>query len=402
MKIKVKRINKSNKYNSKKRFEKLEKMSSFQKRIESVMRQMVEEKIMECATMYGFKGEEAIERLLGLEVKSKKPSRGSVKEIVMPFVKSGVNHLGCGGLEYNHGLFTQCSNVREEEKEYCMKCEKECSEKGSPVSGRLSERLEKGLMEYRDPNGRKPVHYLSYLNSKSQSIEEARLKALEKGLDIEEHLVEMKAEEAKRGRPKKEGSSVERRGRPKKSPTKVEKEAIVDLFASSVEEFLDDEDAESVTESVGSVAAPVPAAVSEVIEVAKSDAVKEANKKSQEAEKVAAKEAKRLEKEAQEAAKEVKKKAKEEKESKKKVSSKKESDVANAAAAPVAKEVVERPKVTVSEFTYQGVVYWKSTDNIMYDPKTKEVKGIWSESEGKMLDAPEESDDELEEEDYEE
>ena len=218
----------------------------------------------------------------------------------------------------------------------------------------------------------------------------------------------------------------------------MEKEAIVDLFASSVEEFLDDEDAESVTESVGSVAAPVPAAVSEVIEVAKSDAVKEANKKSQEAEKVAAKEAKRLEKEAQEAekaavkeakrlekeaqeaekaatkeakrlekeaqeaAKEVKKKAKEEKESKKKVSSKKESDVANAAAAPVAKEVVERPKVTVSEFTYQGVVYWKSTDNIMYDPKTKEVKGIWSESEGKMLDAPEESDDELEEEDYEE
>jgi hypothetical protein len=37
----------------------------------------------------------------------------------------------------------------------------------------------------------------------------------------------------------------------------------------------------------------------------------------------------------------------------------------------------------------------------MYDPATKDVKGIWSETEQKMLPAPEESDDELSEEEYE-
>lgn len=443
--------------------------SSIQKRIESAIMQIVEEKIRECASMYNFSAEEALRRLMEGEMASKavgkKVSRS--KDIVLPFVKSNVNASGCGGLEYNHGLFTQCSNSRSDIGIYCMKCEKECGEKGSPVSGKLSDRLEKGLMEFRDPNGRKPVHYLTYLKSKNQSAEEARAKAIEKGVDIDEHLMEVNAEDSKRGRPKKEAGSSEKRGRPKKSPTKVEKDEVVDLFASSVESFLtssDDEDVESVVSSSVSAEAAVEVVVTvqdegkegkKKVQEAEKEAAKEAKKKAQEAEKEAkkkaqeaakeakkkaleeekeakkkaleeekeaAKEAKRKEKEAQEAEKEAKKKAKEEKDAakeakrleketkesnkKEKASNKKEEKaVVEEVASPVAKAVAkepERPKVTVSEFNYEGVVYWKSTDNIMYDPQTKEVKGIWSEAEQKMMPAPEESDDELEEEEYEE
>jgi len=412
---------------------------------------MMEEKIRECADMYGFNAEEAISRLLDVKVVEKKTSKKSV--LMMPFVKSGVKEKGCGGLEYNHGLFTQCCNERVNEGVnegiFCGSCEKEKSEKGSPSAGLVSERVEKGLMEFRDPSGRKPVSYLSYLKKKNTSIESARNIASELGLDIEEHLLEV---DSKRGRPKKEEKEVsttssqakgEKRGRPKKVPTKVETEKIVDLFATAVDEILETSSTASSLASESNAEVEVDA--SEVLESepkkeAKSqDAEKEAKKKALEAEKELKKKAleaeKELKKKALEAEKEAKKKALEaekeakkkaleaEKEAKKKAqdaekdakkkkqtketnkshSTSSSSATVEEAPKPVEKVTVEeRPKVQVSEFVYEGVTYWKSTDNIMYDPATKEVKGIWSEKENKMLPAPEESDDELSEEEYEE
>ena len=469
--------------------------SQILKRLEASISMMMEEKIRECANMYGFNAEEAVSRLLDVTVVEKKISKSS--SLTMPFVKSGVKEKGCGGLEYNHGLFTQCCNERVNEGIFCGNCEKDNSEKGYPSAGLVSDRIEKGLMEFRDPSGRKPISYLNYLKKKNTSIESARSIASELGLDIEEHLLEV---DSKRGRPKKEEkeasttssqAKAEKRGRPKKVPTKVETEKIVDLFASTVDEILETSSSVSSASSLASESNnEVEVDVSEVLESepkknAKSqDAEKDAKKKALEEEKEAKKKALEEEKEAKkkaleeekeakkkalEAEKEAKKKAleeekeakkkaleeekeakkkalEEEKEAKKKAleaeknakkkaksqdtekelknqekESKKQTNKANNStstsssssssssstkveevAKPVEKaKVEERPKVQVSEFVYEGITYWKSTDNIMYEPTTKEVKGVWSEKEKKMLPAPEESDDELSEEEYE-
>ena len=422
--------------------------------------------------MYKFDAEEAFGRLsLVSKPKPLMKSPTKSRSVSLPFVKSAINAEGCNGLEYNHGLFTQCCNARTGESVYCKKCNEECikSEKGVPVTGTVNERMEKGLMEFRDPSGRKVVSYLHYLKKKNVSIEEANRLATEKNVDIEEHLVEG---EGKRGRPKKEeaeeksSSKGEKRGRPKKTPTKVESELVVDLFAVSVEEYLSSTASVSATgtatgtvsssSSVSSLSEDDSKSINEVVEdkkekkekkvkkeknndeknlkkaaleqekaalkaaekLAKEEAkaaleqekaAKEQAKAALEAEKVAKKAALEAEKAAKEQAKAAALAAKEEAKASKKTTTK-----AASASAPVVPAVVvaapvvevakeeERAKVKVAEFTFEGVVYWKSTDNLMYDPATKEVKGIWSETEKKMLPAPEESDDELSEEEYEE
>jgi hypothetical protein len=422
--------------------------------ITGLVNEQVEEKIRACAIMYSFDAEEALSRLLDIKVSEKKLSKSS---ILMPFVKSAVKSDGCGGIEYNHGLFTQCCNERSGESIFCLKCDKDNTEKGRPSGGLLSERLEKGLMEFRDPSGRKPISYLNYLKKKNTSIESARNIASELGVDIEEHLVEM---DSKRGRPKKEdkeSSSIssshvkgEKRGRPKKIPTKVESEKVVDLFASTIDEYLesssndfgssssvsnsehvsdDEESSVNVSDVLESENKKKPKKESQDAEKeakrqekeakkqekeAKRQAIeaeKEAKRQALEAEKEAKqqqKEAKRQEKEAKQQQKETKKQGKEEKPTKKSEKASKNQTSENTPSsdvekeAPKAVEKEERAKVQVSEFVYEGVKYWKSTDNIMYDPATKDVKGIWSETEQKMLPAPEESDDELSEEEYEE
>jgi hypothetical protein len=469
--------------------------SQILKRLESVVSSLVEEKIRECAKLYSFDAEEAILRMglesRGVEKSKKVRSSSSSARVAMPFVKSNVSEGGCGGLEYNHGLFTQCCNARMDEGTYCEKCSKECEEKGEPLAGKLEVRLEKGLMEYRDPSGRKPVGYLNYLKKKNISVEIARGVAEEKGLNIEEHLVES---DGKRGRPKKEESLTvsasvkgEKRGRPKKSPTKVEREEVVDLFASSIEEFTSAiEGSMSSSSETSSLSGEEESLVNESEVILSQDTGKRSKKESKkevseeekqakklalEQEKLAKKQALEQEKEAKKLAleqekegkklaleqekeakkqaliqekealeleklakklaleqekeakkqeklaleqeklakkqaleqeKEAKKKAQEEKASlKQSKTSKKREETAPAPVVEVAKKEEERPKVQVSEFTFEGVKYWRSTDNIMYDPDTKEVKGIWSETEKKMLPAPEESEDELSEEEYE-
>ena len=137
---------------------------------------------------------------------------------------------------------------------------------------------------------------------------------------------------------------------------------------------------------------------------------KEAKKQAKllaEQEKEAKKQAKLLAEKEKEAKKQEKKEEKEKKA--KEVKPKKEKKEKKAKEAKEAKEeekkeVVEeeaRAKVQVVEFTFEGVTYWKSSENILYDPKTQDTMGIWCENTQSIKPAPEESDDELSEEEYE-
>ena len=418
-------------------------------KLERAMSSILEENIVECSKLYGFDASEAMSRLTMIATSKKevvvvkeKVRKSVSNSISMPFNKMYVKEELCGGLEYNHGLFTQCKNVHLENKVYCKSCLEESvsSNNGMPVCGTVEDRLSKGLMEFRDSKGRAPVSYLNYLKKKNSSVEEAKRIGKENSIEIEEeHFVEV---DGRRGRPKKvtDESSVvksEKRGRPKKTPTEVKSVKVIDLFASSVSEILDNSSVSSVEES--SVCSEEEEVVvektinsNEVIESGvkkekkekkmkepkESNEEKEAKKKALEEEKEAKKKAAEEEKEAKKKAleeeKEAKKKAaEEEKEAKKKAAEQekeakklaketKKQEKVKESVAVVVEEVVEvAAKVQVEEFTFEGVTYWKSSENILYDPKTQDTMGIWCDKTKSILPAPEESDDELDEEEYE-
>ena len=134
---------------------------------------------------------------------------------------------------------------------------------------------------------------------------------------------------------------------------------------------------------------------------------KAAKKLAAEQEKEAKKQAAEQEKSAKKLAAEQEKAAKKSEKKPKKSSAKEETKSTepsnNASASSNAKkeEEEERPKVQVEEFKFEGVTYWKSSENLLYNPTTQECVGTWCISKNTILPPPEEdSDEELEEEEY--
>lgn len=130
--------------------------------------------------------EEAEKELNSLEEK---------KEIVLPFIGKK-REMCCNGLEVNNGLYTQCKKEKENDKEFCKKCLK------NRKYGTIDERMRVGLMEYKDPNGKVPIHYTKIMKKLNISEEEVLKEAEKLGIVIpEEHL--KSPEKKKGGRPKK-------------------------------------------------------------------------------------------------------------------------------------------------------------------------------------------------------
>ena len=154
----------------------------------------------------------------------------------IPFNKNKVNRELCQGLCYNHGLFTQCQKKQTNDKGLCKGCSKEAekSKTGSPNCGTIEARLATDLMEYTDAKGRKPIAYVKVLDKLSISIETVKEMASKENIEIDSIHFEMT--EAKRGRPKT------------KITKKVEATTVEDLFATLVNEELNDVD--SIVETV--------------------------------------------------------------------------------------------------------------------------------------------------------
>ena len=174
------------------------------------------------------------------DVSMSKVSKVLDKEVVVsfpiPFNKNKVNRELCQGLCYNHGLFTQCQKKQTNDKGLCKGCSKEAekSKTGSPNCGTIEARLATDLMEYTDAKGRKPIAYVKVLDKLSISIETVKEMASKENIEIDSIHFEMA--EAKRGRPKT------------KITKKVEATTVEDLFATLVNEELNDVD--SIVETV--------------------------------------------------------------------------------------------------------------------------------------------------------
>jgi hypothetical protein len=362
--------------------------------------------IRELGVMYNFDSEEAIKRMnldmLNVELvskvkseKVKKVKSEKVKKIKskypLPF-NNKKNESCCSALRQNHGLYTQCENLKNVSGiEYCKKCLKESlkNDSGIPDYGTIDDRIKVGLYEFRDPKGKSPIAYTKLMSklkfTREEVEEEAKLLNYEL---VNEHFEYV--EEQKRGRPKVEkvkdtnGQSSGKKGRPKKMNKEVEITSDVgeDIFASLIENAN-----VNVNANVNNVVSEV---VTEVVNSEKSE--KEAEKDAKKAEKdakKAEKDAKKAEKDAKKAEKEAKKLEKDAK------NAEKDAKKAEKEAKKVEKETKKVEKVepkqvvdddvdVVRKFEYEGTTYLKSKSTGVIYNMEQDLVGKWNEATQKI------------------
>lgn len=382
------------------------------KKMEECVSDAVKRSVDILSKEYGFDMEEGLRKVLESELggegksKSKKvvvEKNDKKKGLQMCFDVRNVKDGGCQGLKYNGGLFTQCEDGVFENG-YCMKCDAEAKEHGAPLCGTVSERIEKGS-DFKDSKGRKAIKYLTYLKKEKKSVEEAKEIAEKEGWFLPEiEISEKKVEKDKRGRPKKEAKEVSA-------------EKVVDLFAGMVAEVSSsgsdsgsDSDTDMLSEMMGNMSVVdeekegKKQKAKKANEKAKKEQEKALEKAKKEEEKVLKEQEKAL-KEQEKALKEQEKAKKEEEKAKKAAEKEKKEQEKGKKEAEKAKSVSVEPekvKLTVTKFTHEGKEYFKTANGLLYDPKTKEEVGMYCEATKSIKALPDDSDSELEEEEYEE
>ena len=316
----------------------------------------------------------------------------------------------CSALRQNQGLYTQCDTVVSEtiasESGFCKKCGP------SPIYGTIKQRLDVGIMEYRDPKGKAPIPFAKIMSKLKVSREEVELEAGKLNITLNDiHFVQEEMVEKKE------------KGRPKKPRRKIElADDSTDLFAAlvakandSFEDDISDLSCDEKSSMAESIIDSVLDKVSVVSENNEKKAEKSAAKQAEKAEKEAAKEAAKqalIDKKAnelaeKEAAKQalIQKKAAElaEKESaiQKKESEKKpavtkakknssDSEKEKITKAPKKAEKVEveveveEEQDVVKRFEFQGVKYLKSKNTGVIYNMDQDVIGHWNEQTSKI------------------
>ena len=403
------------------------------KTLENAARKLAARCISEAASRHGFDADAEIQAL-GLEnlsvtrkqmakksaseKKEKKPREPKKSVFPMPFFAENVNADGCQGLAYNRGLFTQCPKNRlDTGGDYCKGCQTEADKNasGCPDCGNVSARLATGLYEFKDPKGRSPISYVKLIKKLNLTLEQVSEETGKTGKTIpEEHLVVVEKKFA-RGRPKKV-NAVET----------DDLSVVSDLFSKlSVEKKQDLEELVEEEEEVEEeeLESPVKTKKSKLSEDEKAEkkaaleAEKEAKKLALEAEKAEKKAALEAEKEAKKLALETekaeKKAALEAEKAQKKEAEKAERQAKRDAEKTQKKEKkvdekekVDEPvanpaeKVKVTRIQISGKSYLKTTNNLLYNPETKEEVGIWDPDTKTIKPLPEEEDEEEQEEEY--
>ena len=265
--------------------------------VKSLMISMVSKAVRYCGEVKNFDAEEML-RLMNVcevevevEVVKKEKKLLAVEKCVksripMPF-SGKVKENWCGGLRQNHGLYTQCETVVKDER-YCKKCGE------NPEYGTIQQRLEVGLMEFRDPKGKAPTHFTKVMKKLKISREDVEEEASKLNIIINDiHFEEEKVEKKEKGRPKKPKRRIELA------------DDSTDLFAALVAKANEDsEESGSSSEDeklsiAENIIDSVLDKVSVIAENNEKEALKQAEKEKKEAEKEALKQAEKEKKEAE-------------------------------------------------------------------------------------------------------
>ena len=294
--------------------------------MESMMISLVRKAVMHCGEVHNFDGEEMLRVMNVGDIKIKICEKGvkekvpkvskekgvkvvkEKKSIPMPF--SGEELVGCcKALRQNHGLYTQCETTLKEDEMFCKKCV------NGDKFGTISQRLEAGLFEFRDPKGKAPTGFVKVMKKLKLSREQVEEEAGKLNIIINDiHFQEEKKEKKEKGRPKKAKKVI------------VLEDESTDLFAELVKEAnnvdfgSDSEEEENSNDEKTSIACSIIDTVLEkvnkTVENNEKEAAKLAEKQKKEAEK-ALKEAEKLaekqKKEAEKALKEAEKLAEKQK-----------------------------------------------------------------------------------------
>jgi chemotaxis protein histidine kinase CheA len=354
---------------------------------------IVRDAIIQCGSVHNFDASEMI-RSLNLEdisvnmskkVKSKVVKEKVVKEKVvkekvvkekvvkeksvcpMPFDGSMKENC-CGALRQNHGLYTQCETVVSEPG-FCNKCGPEA------VYGTIQQRLEVGIMEFRDPKGKAPTPFVKVMKKLKISREDVEEEAGKKNIVINDiHFQEEEVEKKEKGRPKKPRRQIELA------------DDSTDLFAALVAKANEDSEEElssdeSTDESVKSVLDGMIDSITE----AEKEAIKQAKieKKAAKLAETQKKEAEKAEKEAAKLAETQKKEAeKAEKEAAKLVEiQKKEAEKAEKEAAKLAETQKKEAEKAEKEAAKQRIAELKAEMEKLSAKKPAKAKKESSDSE---------------------
>ena len=228
--------------------------------------------VMECSLKYGFDGDEAL-YALGLKVTpiiDVEPIIPSIVEPVIPVIVEPVipsivepvipvivepifpeveqpkvkpdakvkislpfncviNNNACLGLKLNHSLYTQCESKRMNGLNYCKSCagQTDKNSNGKPDYGTVSDRMLVGLMDYKDPKGKGPIHYTKFMKKMNITQEEVINEALRLNITIDPiHFTEPEII----NKPKQDG----KKGKNSKNDKVIDVDNVTDLFAKIV------------------------------------------------------------------------------------------------------------------------------------------------------------------------
>ena len=346
------------------------------------------EGIEKCASLYGFSVDDAIAKIM--ESKKKVKIVAPKASFALPF-SGEKNEKCCYGLRYNDGLYTQCEVVKKGENNFCAVCEK-----GNLKYGTIDDRMKTGLMEFKDPSGKSPVHYSKIMKKLKLTKEQVLEEGVKMGKIVNE--IHLEVQEEKRGRPKAvkvvKDKTEKKKGRPKKEPKGLELEnKTTDLFASLIAnsvdsseiddmchaEFVKNSEENGVKEIVVCNPELLKACISEEkkkVSKEEAKALKEQEKALEKAKKEEEKAQAKLLKEQEKALEKAKKE--EEKASKKKVVEKK----------VVEKKVVveeEEEADVVKKIKYEGVTYLKSKKSGVVYNMEQDVIGKWDDASEKII-----------------
>ena len=220
------------------------------KKLMEMVKEVTESVIEKCASEYNFSKEEAL-RMVGVSelvegkvvvvgVRNGNRNRSNTKimkpSIALPYNGKKKEEC-CNALRLNNGLYTQCEMVREEEKLYCIPCERQMRKSNLeiPEYGTIDQRQAADIFEYVDPQGRKPVAYSKVMKKLKLTREMVEEEASKKGETIDDRHYEIV--DKRRRKKEKEVKEPKSKGRPKKTKKVIEIEGEddnEDLFATLV------------------------------------------------------------------------------------------------------------------------------------------------------------------------
>jgi hypothetical protein len=316
--------------------------------------------------------------------KKEKPS------VPLPFV-GNVDEDSCKGVKLNRGLYTQCTVKPLKDGRYCKTCQKhaDMNASGKPKYGDIHDRAAVGLMEYTDPNGKKPVTFGNVVNKMKLDKEVVMREAEKFGVVIPDEQWEVV--EKKRGRPKSVSSETDNesetkqkrgRGRPKKVKD-VESNVDDDLLSALQEAEKEEKTDKKTTKKTDK-------------KTTKKTDKKTTKKTTKKTEEKAVEEVSSTDEEEEKPVKKTKKAVKKQvKFVEPEPQPEPEPEVEETQEEETHETDDEEEEVT--EFTHDGVKYYKSQDNVLYDINTQEPVGQWNEETQEIEDINEvDSEDEVE------